>query len=75
LLLGIEIRELDMVHVLKLSRQQDFMMSCRPLEGQFVWTIWRGLFPNFSEDAMHVKLLNGLKSINATLVKKWPFRD
>jgi hypothetical protein len=30
---------------------------------------------NFIEDAMHVKLLNGLKRINATLVKRWPFRD
>jgi len=30
---------------------------------------------NFIEDAMHVKLLNGLKIINATLVKRWPFRD
>jgi len=45
LLLGIEIRELGVVHVFKLSRRQDFIMSCRPLEGQLVWTTWRGFLP------------------------------
>jgi len=77
LLLGIEIRELDMVHVLEAFTATGFH-NVLPAAGRPV-----GLnhltrltsTENLIEVAMHIKLLNRLKRINATLVRRYHYGD